>query len=353
MTDKGIFTAIDACINRAREGLRVCEDILRFVNHSPLSVKFKKLRHRLTAACAAFPSDALLEGRDVPSDSQRFADTEAEMTRKDTDAVFSANIHRAMEAVRTLEELAKLFPGAAPASFQEIRFDLYHLEKRFAVERHRVDGDFFRRGILYAVLDPLLISDGEYVETGRRMIEGGASVIQLNTWGEKPALMLEAAKGLARLCDDGPAIFIVGGSLEIAVLSGAHGLFLDDGDICSLDARSLFPGGIIGVSVHAREQMDSRWVHDADFIAAGPIYNTTDRNGEFLNGAGPGFLAGIVSLSSVPVIAYGGIMPEHIAELSSAGCDSFLMRASLYAEGCIEDNCRTYVRAIAGRFEKR
>ena len=43
--EKHIYRIIDANINRAMEGLRVCEDILRFGIDSDSSGKFKEFRH--------------------------------------------------------------------------------------------------------------------------------------------------------------------------------------------------------------------------------------------------------------------------------------------------------------------
>ena len=46
-----ILRVIDANFNRAREGLRVCEDVCRFFcDHKSLTVKYKLLRHELTQA---------------------------------------------------------------------------------------------------------------------------------------------------------------------------------------------------------------------------------------------------------------------------------------------------------------
>ncbi|MCM8763460.1 MAG: thiamine phosphate synthase, partial [Candidatus Omnitrophica bacterium] len=43
-----IYRIIDADINRAKEGLRVCEEVVRFILNSPsLTLEFKKIRHGL------------------------------------------------------------------------------------------------------------------------------------------------------------------------------------------------------------------------------------------------------------------------------------------------------------------
>ena len=352
MIDKGIYTAVDASINRAQEGLRVCEDILRFVHHSPLSPRFKELRHDLNAACSIFPSELLLLHRNVAADEQRFVDTSAESIRSDVAAVFRANIHRAMEAIRSLEEMSKLYGETQAKTFQSIRFSLYELEKIALNATRRIGQDFLYKGILYAVLDPLLIEDGEYFETAVHMIAGGVSVIQLNTWGEKTGEMLDAARKLASLCRDERRPFIVAGSAEIAFLSGADGVFLETTDIPAFEARRLLPDRIIGVAVHSPADLTEEKISEADYLAAGPLYNTTGRHGEFVKGTGLDLLRQAVEVSPVPVMAAGGICTGNVAELVSTGCSSFLMRSAIYLENQIEENCRSCVAEIERHFRR-
>ena len=54
---------IDASANRAREGLRVVEDYVRFAMDDPgLSRRLKDVRHRFGEACRSFDPDWLLGG---------------------------------------------------------------------------------------------------------------------------------------------------------------------------------------------------------------------------------------------------------------------------------------------------
>ncbi|MCX7680174.1 MAG: thiamine phosphate synthase, partial [Spirochaetes bacterium] len=58
--------AIDANINRAMEGLRVCEDICRFVLHDEmLSRTAKKYRHSIAEHASQWKRIELLSSRDV------------------------------------------------------------------------------------------------------------------------------------------------------------------------------------------------------------------------------------------------------------------------------------------------
>ncbi len=135
---RGLARMIDANANRAREGLRVVEDVLRFVRvDAALSGEARRLRHVVTAAVTALgPARTLLAARDARSDPGRARWRGG--TRQDAGALLRANFRRAQEAVRVLEEGARLALKAGPARrLQAIRYRLYALESRAGVRSHR------------------------------------------------------------------------------------------------------------------------------------------------------------------------------------------------------------------------
>ncbi len=62
---------LDANLNRAREALRVMEDVARFtLDHAPLASQLKSIRHELRSVAEANPGGAAILGawRDTPGD---------------------------------------------------------------------------------------------------------------------------------------------------------------------------------------------------------------------------------------------------------------------------------------------
>src|SRR5437762_1803746 len=119
---KKTLRLLDANLNRAREGLRVVEDTARFLwNDSRLYRRLRKLRHDLHKITAAKYKD-LLGSRNSQEDAGR---TVKESSRASISSVVSANICRAQEAVRVLEEYSKVFSPRAAVGFKKIRFQLY------------------------------------------------------------------------------------------------------------------------------------------------------------------------------------------------------------------------------------
>ena len=133
---KKINRVIDANINRAREALRVCEDISRFLlSNRRLSEELKTIRHRISSLSARLPigKKALLGSRESSADIGRTAGFDRPW-KKDIASIYSANIRRSQESLRVLEEFSSVIDGNAQGEFKRLRFKLYTLEKK-TIER--------------------------------------------------------------------------------------------------------------------------------------------------------------------------------------------------------------------------
>ena len=123
---------IDANYNRAKEAVRVCEDISRFfLDDVRLTAKFKQSRHALTKALLQFPVPyrRLVAARDSAGDVGKKSRLEDLERRPRVPDLMAANLKRAEEAVRVLEEFSKIVAPRQSPAFQKIRFHLYELEK--------------------------------------------------------------------------------------------------------------------------------------------------------------------------------------------------------------------------------
>ena len=127
-----IYRVIDANFNRAREGLRVCEEFVRFFsNDKGLTGDFKKLRNRVSRLYNNFAGNKklLFAARDVAKDVGKKA-VGCEKERSKPADVFWASLQRTKEALRVLEEFSKLVNKNYSDDFRRLRFKLYELEKR-------------------------------------------------------------------------------------------------------------------------------------------------------------------------------------------------------------------------------
>lgn len=132
MNKNNIYRIIDANLNRAREGIRVVEEVARlYFDDARLSSQFKSLRHQLTrVAKNSFDEKKLLSFRDSQKDVGADSMGALEKKRADLESIVCANLRRSQEAVRVLEEFGKLIREESALSFKKIRFKLYALEQK-------------------------------------------------------------------------------------------------------------------------------------------------------------------------------------------------------------------------------
>ncbi|MAD42498.1 MAG: thiamine-phosphate pyrophosphorylase [Arcobacter sp.] len=115
---------IDANLNRLREGIRVVEDIFRYIyNDKQTALKLKNLRHLSRIDIYT----KMLETRDVKNDVLRES-IKSEQNREDLYSILIANFKRAQESSRVLEEFCKLISVNDSENFKYIRYELYTLE---------------------------------------------------------------------------------------------------------------------------------------------------------------------------------------------------------------------------------
>lgn len=133
--NRGLWRVLDANLNRSREGLRVCEDLVRFVlSDKKLTHELKTVRHELNRAFSFAPARwrrAALEARDSERDVGKiFFIRDAKKMRLED--LLRSNFKRVEESLRSLEECSKILLPRAMRCFQTLRFRVYELEKKIA-----------------------------------------------------------------------------------------------------------------------------------------------------------------------------------------------------------------------------
>ena len=112
------FRLIDANLNRLREGIRVVEDIYRYIfNDKEVASSLKKLRHNSRISL----NKELLDSRDITNDVLKIS-TKSEQTRENLNSILIANFKRAQESARVLEEFCKLIDTDTSENFKNIRY---------------------------------------------------------------------------------------------------------------------------------------------------------------------------------------------------------------------------------------
>lgn len=317
---------LDASASRAREGLRVVENYVRFVLDDPgLTRRLKEVRHRLAEALRGFDPEMLLASRDVSGDVGTHIMTASEMARESPRAVLTANFKRTAEALRTLEEYGKMYNEWVAGRFEVLRYDVYTLEKLVltAAASHRGLGDA-RLMVLVGGLPTL----GTLTWVVGEALAGGADVIQLREKGLPDREWLRRAREVRILTAQAKARFIVNDRPDLARLAGADGVHLGQDDVTVRDARRVVgPNALIGVSTHDPEQLDKAVVEAAGYVGVGPVFASRTKGFDDL--AGLGFVRQAAETTGLPWFAIGGIDEETIGEVLEAGARRVAVSAAV------------------------
>lgn len=149
-------------------------------------------------------------------------------------------------------------------------------------------------------------------------VAGGVDAVQLREKDLPPDELADLARRL-RDITRGRALLVVNASLEVALGAGADGVHLPE------DAP--FPvrreGLLVGRSVHSLDAARRAEAEGADYLIAGPVYETASHAG--LEPAGLALIEEVSRSVRVPVLAIGGVTAERVDEVIAAGASGVVV----------------------------
>jgi len=339
-----MFRVIDASLNRAAEGLRFLEDTTRFLlNDTALTEKLKTLRHTLVIGEWNFQK-SMIQSRNSQGDVGAYLDVDGGQIKKDIPSAIVANSRRVQEALRTLEEMAKIAGEKLPVSaekYQQARFEIYTVEKELVARCLRQD-KVRRIAGLYAIIDTQVLKGRNHLEMANQIIRGGARIIQLRDKITIKKNLLLIAQELKNICAENNVLFIMNDALDIALAVGADGLHLGQEDLPVNIARKLSPiDMLIGCSVDNATQAKKAVADGADYVAVGAIFPTPTKDTTVV---GLEVLRQVKQSTSAPLVAIGGITNNNLAEVKKAGADSIAIISAILNADSPEKSTREIIK---------
>jgi thiamine-phosphate pyrophosphorylase len=307
---------LDAAANRAREGLRVVEDYVRFtLDDQHLMSLLKNCRHNLAAALSTIGGRALASSRDTTRDVGTAVKTRREGVRETILDVATANFKRVQEATRTLEEFGKLLSPDLGRRLEALRYELYTLEK--AVFLTQAAREKLAGHELYVLVSSELCPHGSGPVIAAALA-GGAGAIQVREKKMSDRELLTYGRLVREWTARAGALFIMNDRPDLAVLTDADGVHIGQEELPVREARRIVgPNRMIGVSTHTIGQARQAVLDGADYIGVGPVFSSTTKS--FAHLAGLDFVRQVAAEITLPAYAIGGIGPENVDEVVAAG----------------------------------
>ena len=306
-----VFRILDASANRAREGLRVVEDFVRFsLNDAHLSALLKSVRHQLRAVMQDFDMASLIGSRDTRADVGTQISTPAELIRTDSLAVAKASLKRVQEATRTLEEYSKVLPAADGMSSKP------------TASKQQLEG----RNV-YLLLGSDQCED-DVEDVLREAIAGGVRIVQIREKTMADRELLLHARRIRRITRDTGALLIMNDRPDLAVLCEADGVHVGQDELSIHDVRRIVgPNCLIGVSTHSIEQARRAVLEGASCIGVGPVFQSGTKS--FDEFAGLDFVREVAAEIQLPWFPIGGVDLTNVDEVVEAGASRIAVSGAI------------------------
>ncbi len=189
---------------------------------------------------------------------------------------------------------------------------------------------------LYIILDKSLIGRKSEVEVASRVIEGGATAIQLRDKFSDDQQLIKVGRKLRKITRKNKVSLIINDRIDIALAVDADGVHLGQEDLPLKFARRLIGKRIIGISTHSLAQAKRAEKEGADYISVGPIFRTSTK--PELVPVGTAIISRIKKEVNLPLVAIGGIKPDNIKKVIAKDPEGIAIASAVLKSKKIENS---------------
>ena len=180
-----------------------------------------------------------------------------------------------------------------------------------------------------------------------RLAAAGVKLIQLRMKDVPAAKIAPAIREALSAARAAASELVVNDYWREAIDCGAGFVHLGQGDLETADTSAIRRAGIrLGISTHSHEELDRALQENPDYVAIGPVYQTTLKVMPWA----PQGLARVAewkALAKRPLVAIGGITLERAPEVFAAGADSIAVVSDVVFHPDPESRARDWL-ALAG-----
>jgi thiamine-phosphate pyrophosphorylase len=185
---------------------------------------------------------------------------------------------------------------------------------------------------LYAIVDPETSGGHDLAELARRVVAGGATLVQLRDKKSDTRTMVARARAIKAAL--GAVPLLINDRVDVALAVGCAGVHVGQEDMAVEDARRLLGrDAIIGLSIKTLAQAASAPLDLIDYAGIGGVYGTTSK-ANTAKPIGPDGLRRIVEAlhrrrPGFPTCGIAGINETNAADVIAAGADGVSVISAL------------------------
>lgn len=197
---------------------------------------------------------------------------------------------------------------------------------------------------LYVITDENLTPDESVHSYVEDALKAGANIIQYRNKTKSDDEVEEVCRNLQALCSQFNVPFIIDDRPYLANKIQADGIHIGKDDMSLVEARKIFPKGIIGVSCYgsirkAKEAQEE----GADYVAFGSFFPSPTKPH-----------SGVISMNviqkakeavDIPVCAIGGICQTNIGEIAATNTDMISVVSAAF-KGNTQENVSNLLKGM-------
>jgi len=174
---------------------------------------------------------------------------------------------------------------------------------------------------IYPIL-PEEITGAEALKWAESLIRAGCRLLQFRRKLGRDDEALDDLRTIVEIAHASSCRVVVNDRLDLCMMAAADGLHVGQEDIPPSEARRVLgPEAVIGLSTHDEVRFMRALEEPIDYIALGPVFQTTSK--EDASRVVPEPLQNkLTALSTLPVVAIGGITPSRARKLYERGFTS-------------------------------
>ena len=309
-----VIRILDANINRAAEGMRVLEDIARFIlENQQLCRAIKKCRHALRE------QSPTLFSRDTSSDVGTGITTMQEKNRDSVHDIALAASYRCTEALRVVEEFLKLHNEEN--TIESIRYNMYDISADIIKRLGSTNRKQWKCCFVMTINDCVL----PWEETLSGAITAGCDCVQVREKKMSTHECIHHVFKVKEIADEHDVPVIINDRLDVMLATNATGIHLGKSDMSVPDARRISgQEPIIGATTHTQEEINSATEAGADYIGVGAMFASKTKPNAHVIGTEL-----LNKVQTVNHLAIGGITPENVQQLYGFGCKGIAVSAAI------------------------
>jgi thiamine-phosphate pyrophosphorylase len=187
---------------------------------------------------------------------------------------------------------------------------------------------------LHALVDPQRSGGHTLPDLARRVVDGGATLVQLRDKLGSTRDMVERARAIKAALAGTGVPMVVNDRVDVALVAQADGVHVGQDDMRVEDARRLLgPNAIIGLSIKSVALANTAPIDQLDYVGVGGVYATTSKD----NPNPPIGVAGLRDIVNafrarkrdLPVCGIAGIDAGNAAPVIAAGADGVAVISAL------------------------